>query len=122
MESSPEALAAVELVRKYYAAIAEHDACKMLECVSDDVEVKFLEPERNWSAKVVAAEKFSGWFERCPDVLVTWDLKEVKELSGTDVKPECAAIELVLSADFGSGAHGMRYVVRAGLISHIEHL
>lgn len=121
--------AAGALVKRYYHAIAEHSASKMLECVSDDVRVFFAEDgERNWATKSVAQEKFTAWFEQSPDVSVTYEVKSVEQLKGAppDGAPEDAegpeATEVVLSADFGSGARGMRYVVNSScLISEIEH-
>ena len=77
----------------------------MLQCISDDVVVNFVEPGRNWRGKKTARSKFEGWFANCPDVSVDWELT-------SSAVAEDGSIDVVLLCDFGSGKHGMGYVVR----------
>ena len=114
-EADEPAALARRTLADYYAAIGSHSAEGMLSCVADDVEVTFLEPERNWRGKATAEEKFRGWFERCPDVRVEWDVTSVEASAGA------SEVQAVISVDFGSGRHDMAYTLRGGLISRIEH-
>eukprot|EP00418_Pyrodinium_bahamense_P038573 CAMPEP_0179205174 /NCGR_PEP_ID=MMETSP0796-20121207/102285_1 /TAXON_ID=73915 /ORGANISM="Pyrodinium bahamense, Strain pbaha01" /LENGTH=115 /DNA_ID=CAMNT_0020910059 /DNA_START=91 /DNA_END=438 /DNA_ORIENTATION=- len=113
----PDKGAAVEVVEKYYAAIEAKDAEGMLALVHEAVQCEFLEPERNWHGKETALGKFTGWFQRCPDLRVSWSLDSVKQATGS-ADPQ--AIEVLLDCDFGSGTHKLDSTNR--LITLIQHL
>lgn len=108
---------AVDVLNRYYDAINRHSVQDMLEAVHPEVEVRFLQPERNWSGKQQANDKFAGWFERCPDVRAAWKFESVQVHDGNNV-------ELKLHCSFHPDPpHAMGYQVGPGdLICLIEHL
>jgi len=102
------------VIEDYYFAINCHSVEGMLQKVSEDVAVTFLESHRNWSGKAVAAEKFGNWFRQCPSVHADY------EFSSIDCE-EGDIIRVVLQCDFGKGKHAMGYLLKKGLICQIEH-
>merc|ERR1712232_524558 len=83
--TSPDACSvARRVVTEYYDAIQRHSAEGMLKCVSEEIACTFLEPERNWLGKEVAAKKFSDWFRRCPDVSVQWEITSIAPTTACD--------------------------------------
>merc|ERR1712196_140383 len=58
---------AVEVLDQYYKAMNERNPEGMQACVSDNVEVFFLDESKNWEGSDVALTKFKMMFEKSPD-------------------------------------------------------